>query len=566
MVKRRLIIAAFLVAVTSVGVLAWVLLQGSTPNPVTGPSADIVDLADTEGANAFPRPSEKTGTAEPLEYVPAESTSAAGAKDVTEHASPPNAPEGKAQEEPFPWYSPINIGALPPLEPSATGRERPTASYWPNYSDAQLLDLVTRRQGPQDRSGHPDGTALFIIKVKAVGYDAVAAAPVVEVRDMEMGMAWQASGEVQFERLERLTFAQTYVLIPYRPGTTLLIRAELGQGRGAVLVRPGFFHQGGGVSGSPTGFVKRTIYAPNRATYALNVLCFDPNSSQHAGAVRVRDMDGNSVANAMVVRDGQILGQTDTSGYAAVYELPNPWGDASSKFPSDRYTIWRQGYTPVFLGKKIFTEQPTVDVAFARREVYVTGNLDNDLPNAQEMRLERRTVVFSELGAVLSIGFAAPDWEFTSFHQALGHGPLGSYYFPKPLHLVNEDLPEDVRKKLQELRENESDERRERRRRADEYNREQYEANRPALKDASGQDDPNWSEYSVWYSHVWRLEGSRFSAVLPFPGRFLIVLGRKDQQVIGTSAHHDLVTLFADVDATEAGEVGLTFRTPPKKD
>jgi hypothetical protein len=108
-----------------------------------------------------------------------------------------------------------------------------------------------------------------------------------------------------------------------------------------------------------------------------------------------------------------------------------------------------------------------------------------------------------------SFSLALPDWQYKKFAEIFSHGPLSRIYFPS-LDAIWDTSTEDGRRRDEDRQ----------RRITETYLR--------PLAEACGQDDPDWKEFQAWYGHLWRLEGSTFSAVLPFPGRFLVVIGRDD--------------------------------------
>ncbi|MBZ0137514.1 MAG: hypothetical protein K8I27_14195 [Planctomycetes bacterium] len=534
------------------GTAAYVLLSpghGRLPG-----SSNSADLLESAGSDDLGDDSHGSGTGNIPE------ASLAGDEKRQNQTGDPN--DGSAQQtgsgsrtdtKPVPpvtsevprWYKKVDEGSYSPVSLPDPGYERPCASYVPTLSDSSLQSMVANAESIYS----PAGAALFIIRLVPVGYDAQDATPAIEIVDIETGETWTASG---LPTIEGSTYSSrrraTYILVPHRPAAILLVRARLGSGRGTLLFRPDFFQaRGGGVS--PSGFVERTGIASEKGSSKalLKVLCFDPERSDFQGSVIVRDPDGEPVSDALVVKDGQIVGRTDKTGNSQVYGLPEGWDAAQNSVGVDnvvsRYAVWRRGYTPRFVATDAFMNQSLVEVTFSRREVFVGGGvLKGRLPDERQLALEfNAPVVYRQSGpGSKSLSLAMSEWRYKNFPEMFFTGPLDDLYFG-PLHKIRDTTPDEVRH------------------RQEEWNRTILETRLRPLAEACGQEDPDWQEFQEWYGHMWRLEGSNFSAVLPFSGRFLVVIGRDSTGDPGVSPE-PVQTHVVEVDVRNGMKPIFTLR------
>lgn len=61
---------------------------------------------------------------------------------------------------------------------------------------------------------------------------------------------------------------------------------------------------------------------------------------------------------------------------------------------------------------------------------------------------------------------------------------------------------------------------------------------------------------------MWRLEGATFSAVLPFPGRFLVAIGREDVATVkNPELPQNLYTHIVEVEASAGIAPAYTLHT-----
>ncbi|MCZ7607472.1 MAG: hypothetical protein M5U25_15675 [Planctomycetota bacterium] len=422
-----------------------------------------------------------------------------------------------------PWYGPVDSILLQQLPESNLEAERPTASYWSTWSDSELEAYLVETD---DFYSIPEGTALYSVDVIPVGYPVSAEIPEIELTDTATEERWKAKG---FFKKRGKGVPKIWMLAPHRPDSILVMRARFGGGHGALLIRPGFF-QPNSVGSARDGRVWRRSKRPDRSKYSLTVLCFDHERSTVAGNVQVQHADGIPVPGAAVVRNGQVLGMTDAGGISGVYRLPDDWSESALSTP-ESYAVWKHGYTPRFLRADVFENQSAVHVELSTREVFVSGQLTGRLPDAAQLRFERNAYVKSDgnTGDRRTIAFITTDWQFTDFRTSFLNGPFD------PFQVMLSIPPEGATKATQDnaLRHNAAI-----RPRIDELTR------------ASGQVDPNWDDFQRWYGRTWRLEGSNFSAVLPFAGRFGIVIGRNDpSEAYDSNPAHPIESHFVEVTA-----------------
>lgn len=497
------------------GVAGWLLLP-SPPRNAPLPASEVasLDRVASDSANQ-PREAEpgnplaeSSGTDDHRpDQTPASERGRAGG--ITEGS------QLRTSAEPFEWYPAIEFEDYPALSVPIPSNERPCASYVSMLTDYSLADMIQHSDAWQ--SAIPECASLFVIQLEPVGYDANASTPVVEIIDIGTGEAWTASGQPTFtDQSGSQRHLRNYILAPHRPDAVLLVRGALGTGAGTVLVRPNFFQHH---SRCPTGGVSRmpTLAKKNRSVYGLKVLCFDADKSSTAGEVEVRNADGNPVSQAMVVKDGQILGWTDRSGIGSVYSLPDTWDAYADGYfrSASRYAIWCIGYTPRFISPEFFDSNKTASVALTTHEVYLSGTLNGKLPNSRLQMFERnaRLRLGSGFFQVNCFSYAVPGWSYEGFAKLFSEGPLSAGYLG-PLKVVPNGTPEDVRDSIEAT------------------NRELLETRIKPLAEASGQENPNWDEFQEWYGRLWRLDGSSLSIVLPFDGRFLVSIGREDATVV----------------------------------
>ena len=379
-------------------------------------------------------------------------------------------------------------------------------------------ELMDRRDGTFDRA-NPDGALQVTVGVarfdawpsfdqKDMGYQPRFEATLIRTRD---SASWKVSKKN--EGSTTLNF-----LVPVSDGDKFQLQVLGEDGARAIAYLPV-----PGTLGNMADSEGRNLFRAGRVN--LCVLMIEPDQTPRARTVLVRGANGVPIKGAVILQFGQELGRSDASG-TIVWAVP-PAGKDTKKRPYGGVFVHAPGFAPLFLQRDQVEDESAgpLEVSFASRELLVSVRSSIDDRFLALTGLDKEQLGSSRnWSEILMLGWdllsLADDAEvfgwFDVFYYLTYSHRDKAWWLERRANFANETNPvHPERKRVSKLP--------------------FYTGTEPQSSWADGLEQAIgrpyhelWPRfYGGWYNGRWTYKDGRFDVVLPYPGKFLLLVGEE---------------------------------------